>query len=259
MNTQNRVRTDFFDDVLFDSEETKQQITSWVNNLCETKNVTIDKFSYFFSKCKDIIFPIKISKRGLFSSTIIDDTKTQYYLWYLHSPQDYTIGKNELPYEKDYTFKITPETAEITLTEMRVIQLKKDDTYLDLSFSYDSKKGLTTAKLLREDNSIKFIYTSQDEEFDDQLTNSLFRVLKQRKYFYDVSSLLMHVEGILHAQFLSIISTRDVESFSNIVLSEIVIKKGIIKKYSFTEMISDFELCLHQDFIPQTVERFLDT
>ena len=249
------LRNNFFENVYCDDKRTKKYILYWMFWL-HRKGITIHKFSDLFEKYSNIQFPIRISYwSSCVVLVIIDNHDDEYYITY--SPYDYkkletySIGKTKYPYDKEITFQLTPKN-EIILKQIDVLELNEDNTTKDDSFSlvYDYQKNTTIGTIKQENSEIEIVY-QQNGELDNIILYYLFEIAS-KCYFNDVFPILV---GLRELGEINLMSIKGME-YSEIS-SELVIADGTVKKYSFTEKISDSEVCLHQKTLFQTVEDFI--
>lgn len=249
------LRNNLFENVYCDNKRTKKDILYWMFWL-HLKGITINKFSDLFGKYGNIQFPIKVSSWGCTLLTIVDNHNDEYSITY--SPYDYkkletySIGKRKYPYDKEITFQLTRKN-EIIFKQIDVLELNEDNTtHKDDSFSlvYDYQENTTTAVIEQKDLEMEIVY-QQNQELDNLVLYYLFEIAPKR-YFDDVLPILVGIRELEEINPISIKATKNSE-----ISSEIVITDGIVKKYSFSEKISDSEVCLHQKTLSQTIEEFI--
>lgn len=247
-------RNNFFENVCCDKRDQKD-ILYWMFWL-HRKGITINKFSDLFRKYSNIQFPIKVYSWGCTLLTIVDNHDDEYSITY--SPynykklETYSIGKSKYPYDKEITFQITRKN-EIILKQIDVLELNEDNTtHKDDSFSlvYDYQENTTTAVIKQENSEIQIVY-EQNQELDNLVLYYLFEIAPKR-YSDDVFPILIGIRELGEINLISIKATKHSQ-----ISSELVITDGIVKKYSFSEKISDSEVCLHQKTLSQTIEEFI--
>lgn len=247
-------KLNFFKGVKCDSVETKEAVLDWMFK-SQVYHVSIHKFSDFFAKCPEIVFPVQLFKRSLYYFEIIDMAGNVYFLDYSSSyDMCYSIRtKNHLG-DTNLDFKIIKN--HVVLKEVNILPLDehgirtKDDLF---SIVYNCKNKttiITIKKVTGMKPYLKIVYPSQDKDFD-----------------YSVLSLLISTEINLNdvfPLFKSIYEIRKLENMSmqiidhSVTISSIVLEDGEVSEYSFAESISESKVCLSRIDTLQGVQEFID-
>ncbi len=252
MNALTR-REIFFENVCCYDKETEQQILKWVSDLFRVRKISIEKFSYLFSKYEKVIFPIKISIENDVLYNFVDNNGNKGFFQCVPYKNDYSIGLSQYPYYSTFEFNISKE--KITKTEGKVFWINEDgivnNDYV-FKMSYEDPKNSTTLTFNCEDYQIKIVYPVQDEKFDEKVMEYLFCNYNSVECFYDIFKLFIFIENIKTFDSLTIKASCLDDS-----TSEIVMVNRTITKYSFTEIISDLELCRHQYCMLKKANEFI--
>ncbi len=266
-------RRKFYEEVTFEdklvSKNSKKIIGQWIFNLENYKKIKINKFKELFSQLNEIVFPIKIQycySSNSLDIMIIDNKNNQYYmsnLW-IYSYNDlekYTIGRRNSPLEplidREFTYRIL-KNKNILLLEMGVLKLNPDGTNDNISveFKYNFQKQITEVTLSSyiSNHIIKIEYPTMDEEFDRKVLELLLNINDKNYYYYDAFPILKLMLSIISDETISLCITAKVEDE---ISSDIYIEKGIVQRYTKTEIISENQMNINKTICAKNLEEFL--
>lgn len=182
-------------------------------------------------------------------------------LYGYHGINTYTIGKRNSKLEplldREFTFEILED--KIQLIESGVLKLKEDGTNdkTAVDFQYNNAENVTqaTLKSYETNRTIKIQYPTIDMEFDKEVLEFLLKNNEEHRYYYDVFPILRWISCILEKP-ICVSITAEIEKE---ISSEIEVIKGIVQKYTLTEIINDGEVHITKKIFCRDLEEFLDT
>lgn len=254
----------------------KKVIAEWMFSLQE-EGINIRKFKYLFSELDEIVFPIKIYdvdfyKYGrLIDINFIDNEGKSYYMskrkLFYTEDASYIIGRRNNKLEplvdRSFYYKISKDKR-IGLMETSATQLNTDGySYgeMSLRFYYNYAYSTTTAELssIKMMKEIKIEYLGIDKELEKNLMRFLFENSNKESYYYDSFAILKWlISQISNKENLLSIETK-IESKSQVLLgSEVKLKNGIVKKYTYTKIISEEEIQIIQNMFTKELYQFLE-
>lgn len=250
---KNLLENDFFEDVTCFDKNTKNCILEWMFYLKKYHGITIEKFSYLFSKYTDIKFPIVIVSNKNHKFKIIDDLENEYYCLYISKMCSYSIGKRDYPFDKEIVYLLSEENT-IKVIEMSVLRLNSDTTYKSelLSFYYDYENETTTVIFEKEEYIVEIIYSIQNPVFEEKLLGYFFKKNWRKIDFHDVFEVFVNIRNVVKSDKLSIKSMGKSK-----ILSEIYVANDILKKYSYTEKENGFEVSFHKLKTSKSITEFI--
>ena len=126
------IRSNFFDDIFIKDESLKKKILEWMFYLKKYQNISINKFSYLFSKLDDITFPLQIHGHCYSGNLWVEDNSGKKF-YFSYSPLDFynmkifSIGIRTQYFDTEFVYHLTSQ-GEIVLCEKLIMQLNKDNT-----------------------------------------------------------------------------------------------------------------------------------
>lgn len=262
----------FYENIIFKvySTELKIGILIWCDNLQKYKGLKINQFKDLLLPLNEIVLPVKINYifRGVGTLDIefSDSEGKKYYmikdnLYGYHGINTYTIGKRNSKLEplldREFTFEILED--KIQLIESGVLKLKEDGTNdkTAVDFQYNNAENVTqaTLKSYETNRTIKIQYPTIDMEFDKEVLEFLLKNNEEHSYYYDVFPILRWISCILEKP-ICVSITAEIEKE---ISSEIEVIKGIVQKYTLTEIINDGEVHITKKIFCRDLEEFLDT
>lgn len=262
-------RGNFYEDIIFkvDSTKLKMCILRWCDNLQKYKGLKINQFKDLLLPLNEIVLPVKINYVfGGIGTLHIDfsDSEGKKYYMIQDSSFDlntYIIGRRnsklEPLLERGFTFEILED--KIKLIELGVLKLKEDgrNDEILVYFQYDKVENITQATLKSyvTNRTIKIQYHTIDMEFDKEVLEFLLKNNEEHWYYYDVFPILRWISTILEEP-ISVSITAEVEKE---ISSEIEVVKGIVQKYTLTQIINEEEVRITKKIFCRDLEEFLDT
>ena len=251
------INSDFFDGVSIKDNLLKKKILQWMFYLKTYKNISINKFSYLFSKFEDITFPLKIS--GCSESLWVEDNSGKHF-YFSYSPLDFysmtifSIGIRRKYFDTESVYHLT-SNGEVFLHERLVLQLNKDNTNSNntVSFRYDEKSQFTTAILETKTLTLTITYPSRDC-IDYNLSTYLFALSSEFDYIDDVFFMLTYLLDFLETSSFRIQSCTNK---SKEILSSLCVSNGIVTQYCYTTRHSSSRICLHKHTLYEKLQKFI--
>ena len=251
------INSDFFDGISIKDKSLKKKILQWIFYLKTYKKISIDKFSYLFSKFDDIVFPLKIY--GYSGNLWIEDNSCKQFD-FSYSPLEYykmnefSIGIRTHYFDTEFVYHLTFK-GEIVLKQMLILQLTENHTNSKniVSFQYDEKSQSTTAILKTQTLYITIRYPSQNC-IDNTLTTYLFALSCEFECIYDVAFMLTYLSDLLKTHDFTI------ESYANNskeFLSSICVYNGVVTQHCYTTRPTSSQICLNKHTLSEELQKFI--
>lgn len=264
--------SNFYEDITFkgNSTELKVRMVKWCDNLQKYKETKINQFKDLLLPLNEIVLPVKINYffcgRCSLHVEFTDTEGKKYYMvqdnvYDYHKMNTYTIGRRnsklEPSIDREFTFEILED--EIKLIESGLLRLKEDGTNDEIAvdFKYNKEENVTQATLKSyvTNRTIKIQYPTIDMEFDKDVLEFLLKNNEEHWYYYDVFPILRWISCILEKPIcVSIIAEIEKE-----ISSEVDVVKGIVQKYTLSEIVNEGEVHITKKIFCRDLEEFLDT
>lgn len=268
----------FYEDISFKDKlvekKLKRNVTKWMLDLQRYKQIQVDKFKDLFTSLNEVVFPITIIDYWHCSSYSLsmefkDNNGYIYYMSnrniYNHNSFDeYLIGRRDSQLEpfvdREFHYKICEDkTIELLMSSaMKLDEYGLNDEFI-VDFYYNEEEQETEVLLeayLYHDK-IKIIYPTISEGFDKKVLQYLFSIGKKSDYYYDVFPILKWITAQIPDNNVSVSIVADVGEDTEEISSEIQVVNGIVRKHTFTKMISEDEVQKFTVKLAKSLKRFL--
>ena len=251
------INSDFFDGISIKDKTLKKKILQWMFYLKTYKNISINKFSYLFSKFEDITFPLKIYG---YSGKLWGEDNSGKQFYFSYSPLDFynmanfSIGIRTKYFDTEFVYFLTSK-GEIVVHEKLILQLTENQTNSNnmVSFRYDEKSPFATAVLETKTLTITIKYLSRDC-INNSLATYLFALCSEFEYIDDVFFMLTYLLDLLETCSFTI---QSYTNKSKEILSSICVSGGIVTQYCYTTRPSTSQICLHKQTLSEELQKFI--
>ena len=198
------IRSNFFDDIYIKDESLKKKILEWMFYLKKYQNISINKFSYLFSKLDDIKFPLQIHDNS--GNLWVEDNSGKKFSFSYSPPESYNMTNFSIRirtnyFETEFLYHLTSQ-GEIVPYKKLILQLNKDTNNV-VSFRYYEKYQLTTAIFEANNLNLTITYPSSDC-IDDSLSTYLFACSSEFNHIDDIFLMLNYFMDLLKKSYFKI-------------------------------------------------------